>query len=793
MEPTKEQRAALDVFSTGESMAVSAYAGTGKTSTLVLMAQAAAKLQRRGRYVAFNKAIVEEGRTRFPTNVSAQTAHAMAWQAIVGRRGSAFDRRLGGNRVRASLIAKRLGIDPFVISYGTQKKVLQPAFIASLAQRAVNRFCSTADLAPSYFHVPYVDGIDLPTDDGERSYENNNALQRIVADVLPVIWADINNPDGTLPFRHEHYLKIFELSQPEMQTDFVLYDEAQDVSPVMNSIVERQMDRGVQVVYVGDEYQCQPPGTMVTVVRYYRRGNRITGVIPTTTEEVPIEDIQAGDEVVTYDAPRSFLRRSGAPVTATAVRQFSGQLITVETESGLVTEYTPNHRCVARVAEAMEGKHLVYMMRRGPHFRIGKVAGSYRSQAGMLGLPMRAGAEGADAAWVLSVHDTNREALLQEVITAQRWGIPTLRFKAGDIGGIGQGGLDRFWAEVGNNRGVAARCLAAFDRDIEYPLWCPSDANLTRRRSSIVRACNLMTEMRVLPLSGAMDAGGKQVPVKRWESVKISRRDYTGPVYSLKVAEFHTYVADGIVTGNSIYEWTGAIDALSRAQVAYRTALTQSFRFGDEIAAAADAILQDKLGATAPLLGTSSIAGDLCYLAHPDVLLCRTNAVAMESVLDAQMMGRHPLLLGGGKEILTFATAALELMEKGKTSYFDLACFDSWAQAVEYSGSDPQGDELTLNVNLIEQFGVDTIIAAIGGMPKRESDADLVVSTAHKCKGLEWGSVKLARDFVFKPGADDLPVAEWRLLYVACTRAKHALDVTSSPPMCDLLGIEAEA
>jgi hypothetical protein len=494
--PTNEQRAALDVFALGESMAVGAYAGCGKTSTLVLMARAAEAEGRRGRYVAFNRAIVEEGASRFPRNVAAQTAHAMAWRAVVRSRGSAFDRRLSADRVRGSLLARRLGVDPFVVKYGSQTKILQPGFIASLAQRAIGRFCATADLEPSYRHVPYVDGIDAPDSSG-RTYENNNALALVVGELLPSMWRDLTDPEGTLPFRHAHYLKMFELSRPKLAGSFVLYDECQDTTEVMRSIVEQQAERGTQIAYVGDEFQA-------------------------------------------------------------------------------------------------------------------------------------------------------------------------------------------------------------------------------------------------------------------------------------------------------IYEWMGAVDALSAADVAYRTNLTRSFRFGTAIALAADAILREKLGAVDRLVGTPSIDSRLDVLSDPDVLLCRTNAVAMESVLDAQLLGRRPLLLGGGREIVAFAEAARQLMGGDRTTHFDLACFDTWDEVVSYVDSDPQGDELALNVSLIEQFGVETIIAALSGMPG-EKEADVVISTAHKCKGLEWDRVKLARDFDYKEGAEDLTVPEWRLLYVACTRARRVLDVSSSPPMADLLNVRSVA
>src|SRR4051812_20126422 len=71
--PTGEQQAALDLFATGESMVIEAKAGTGKTSTLKLLG---ASTPKRGQYIAFNKAIVEEASAKFPANVACNTAHS---------------------------------------------------------------------------------------------------------------------------------------------------------------------------------------------------------------------------------------------------------------------------------------------------------------------------------------------------------------------------------------------------------------------------------------------------------------------------------------------------------------------------------------------------------------------------------------------------------------------------------------------------------------------------------------------------------------------------------------------
>ena len=53
--PTAEQAAALEAFRSGRHLALQAGAGTGKTSTLALLA--GQNPTRRGRYLAFNRTI----------------------------------------------------------------------------------------------------------------------------------------------------------------------------------------------------------------------------------------------------------------------------------------------------------------------------------------------------------------------------------------------------------------------------------------------------------------------------------------------------------------------------------------------------------------------------------------------------------------------------------------------------------------------------------------------------------------------------------------------------------------
>ena len=245
MEPTREQADALDRFATGESLAIVAGAGTGKTSTLVLLAEASTK---RGRYMAFNKAIVNDSATRFPPNVACSTIHSIAHK-VVGQRYSA--RIQNSARMRSDEIARIIGTFPMTVRYGTQTKVLQPGYLAGLAVRSVERFCQSADHELGPQHVPFIDGIDDPTKRDE--HPNNDEVRAAILPAMQKAWDDYEDPQGRLPYKHAHYLKAWHLLGPRATVDFLMVDEAQDLSPVMLDIVQQQTH--AQLVLVGDPHQ----------------------------------------------------------------------------------------------------------------------------------------------------------------------------------------------------------------------------------------------------------------------------------------------------------------------------------------------------------------------------------------------------------------------------------------------------------------------------------------------------------------------------------------------------------
>lgn len=248
MNPTDEQREALRLFGTGDSLAIEAGAGTGKTSTLVLLAESAGR--RRGQYVAFNKALVEDGKGKFPPSVSANTAHSLAFRGL----GHKFAQRLRSSaRMTGGDMARRLGLDPLAVQdFSGQPRVLMAGFLASQCSKAIRSFCQSADQTIAEWHFPYIDGLD-PIEGGVRTYEINRYVRRHLLPYAREMWDDLQRPHGWVPYQHDHYLKAWQLSDPRIDVDYVMFDEAQDANPVIAAIVAAQ--RHAQLVYVGDSQQ----------------------------------------------------------------------------------------------------------------------------------------------------------------------------------------------------------------------------------------------------------------------------------------------------------------------------------------------------------------------------------------------------------------------------------------------------------------------------------------------------------------------------------------------------------
>src|SRR6478609_11389217 len=79
--PTPEQQAFLDVIGDGNGIVCQAGAGAGKTTVMRAGAHRLTERGQRGIYTAFNKAIVDSAKGKFPRGVAPMTTYGIAWHA----------------------------------------------------------------------------------------------------------------------------------------------------------------------------------------------------------------------------------------------------------------------------------------------------------------------------------------------------------------------------------------------------------------------------------------------------------------------------------------------------------------------------------------------------------------------------------------------------------------------------------------------------------------------------------------------------------------------------------------
>jgi AAA domain len=225
----------------------------------------------------------------------------------------------------------------------------------------------------------------------------------------------------------------------------------------------------------------------------------------------------------------------------------------------------------------------------------------------------------------------------------------------------------------------------------------------------------------------------------------------------------------------AINAWMGAVSIFEKLpDGAAQLSLTRSFRFGQAIADIANDALE-ALGMDMRLVGNPALDSTVGPTLTPTAVLCRTNAEAVRRCLLFADMGVRAHLLGNGGDVKIFAFAAKALQEGRRTSLAGLGGFATWDAVVEHAEQDSQGKEITLLVKLVCEFGPDRIIAGLEHMPTARQ-AQVIVSTAHKTKGLQFLDVQLGGDSVVLEGqsCDD----DRRLYFVAATRAQQNLDLT---------------
>lgn len=242
---TDEQQIGLNLAMSGEDLKINAGAGAGKTTQLAAISHEFGTKQygrHKSLYLAFNKSIVNDAKTAFHTSTKCITGHGLAFASV----GSHFANRgrLEG-RLTGAVVVQALGLTDFMhISAYT---------LASLLIAWVAKFCQSSDESIGIKNVPW-DFMKVLTLEGDKrkAYEVGTSYAREFQPLAVRLWEQLIDYKGLLPITHDVYLKLWALDAPRLPYQTIFFDESQDASPVMMSVIESQK---AQKIWVGDRRQ----------------------------------------------------------------------------------------------------------------------------------------------------------------------------------------------------------------------------------------------------------------------------------------------------------------------------------------------------------------------------------------------------------------------------------------------------------------------------------------------------------------------------------------------------------
>ncbi len=232
MELTREQQ---DIIQSAGHIKINAVAGSGKTTTIIEYAKARPR-KCRILYLAFNKSVKLEAIKKFEQqgldNVKVETTHSLAFKHTVGRYGY----RINPHGYNTQAIAEILGLQ------GNGEKHAE--FILA---NHVNKFCAyfcNSDKA----RIQDLNYLETVSDPKAKTFVSTfyTYIEKQTRQLLARM------DKGEIEITHDFYLKKFQLMEPQLPYDYILFDEGQDASAAMLDLFLKQ--KATKVI-VGDTHQ----------------------------------------------------------------------------------------------------------------------------------------------------------------------------------------------------------------------------------------------------------------------------------------------------------------------------------------------------------------------------------------------------------------------------------------------------------------------------------------------------------------------------------------------------------
>lgn len=198
---------------------VKAKAGTGKTTTLRSFVQIRKK--EKFLYIVYNKSIKDNAIGKFAPNTDIHTIHSLAYEKL----GNVYKEKLSNDLKTLDIFNN---LDYF------KDKQLESVEIATL-------LFNISKILKQFFNFSV------------RNIEDLGISDELTITLAKEYWEkmkNINDLDSYMT--HEGYLKLYQLSNPVLNYDYIMVDEAQDSNEVMLEIIYKQNSK---LVFVGDEDQ----------------------------------------------------------------------------------------------------------------------------------------------------------------------------------------------------------------------------------------------------------------------------------------------------------------------------------------------------------------------------------------------------------------------------------------------------------------------------------------------------------------------------------------------------------
>lgn len=231
---TDEQQACVSAAVMGKNLKIKAFAGSGKTSTLIAISK---EIENKNiLYLVFNKAAQIAAEEKFPSKVSCKTSHSLAYHHYIP---------MIGNRLNDAYPKFN---EEALINYG-----INDLYGCGKEEIAANAFMKLKYFMQSKYSLSFLKPKPLKKYVIKEELEEAE-IDRYTDEIAQEYWNKCIEIGSSLPISHDVYLKLYQLSKPNLSNkyDVILFDECQDANPLLLDIITRQK---CQKIYVGDEHQ----------------------------------------------------------------------------------------------------------------------------------------------------------------------------------------------------------------------------------------------------------------------------------------------------------------------------------------------------------------------------------------------------------------------------------------------------------------------------------------------------------------------------------------------------------